>query len=223
MLGRPLLSWILDAVRAAGLPEPILVTGYRAEAFEQFGLETVHNPDWNKENMVGSLLKARLHLCSERTIISYTDILYSAADLRRLSSASGQVTIAYDPQWHNLWSRRFDDPLLDAETFDIDDDNRVIEIGGRPTTSAQVKGQYIGLTALSDTGWRKIEAVLGTLGAETIAALDMTSLLQRCIHQHGVVVHGMPIRSGWCEVDVPSDIAVAESVLRDLLGSPGPD
>jgi L-glutamine-phosphate cytidylyltransferase len=214
--GRPLLAWLLDAIHKAGIASPFLLTGYRAEAFDEFGLETIHNPDWEQTNIVSSLICAREILYSYRTLVSYTDILYSADDLLRLGAASAPVCLAYDPHWRELWSRRFLNPLDDAETFEIDADGRLKDIGERPTGFEHVGGQYMGLLSVSPEGWRGIEAVLTTLSPESVAKLDMTSLLRRCIYQHGMFIRGVPIGSPWCEVDAPSDIPIAEEVLRAL-------
>lgn len=53
--GKPLLEWQLASLRAAGIHEIALVTGYRHEALSPYGLPMFHNPDWRRTNMVTSL------------------------------------------------------------------------------------------------------------------------------------------------------------------------
>lgn len=216
LLGRPLLTWLLNTIRNAGLESPVVVTGYRAEAFEEFGLKAVHNALWKRTNTVGSLLCARDILRQHRTLISYTDIIYGPDDLKRFATLEVPISLAYDPCWESLWSRRFTEPLDDAETFAIDGGGQVKDIGDRPTRIEQVCGQFMGLLNFSPEGWRSIEAVIAVLDQETVANLDMTSLLRLCIREHNIPVLGFPISSSWCEIDAPSDIPIAEAVLRDL-------
>lgn len=217
VLGRPMLAWTLDAVcDAGGFRRPVLVSGYKADAFEPYGLETRHNQFWSSTNMVASLLCARDILRSARTVVSYTDILFSAADLRRVAAHRASICVAYDPAWEKLWRRRFEDPLTDAETLRLDCDRRIIEIGARPQSYEEVEGQYVGLLAFEPDGWACVEAVLETFGESELGRCDMTRLLSRCIHDFGVCVEGVALCDPWCEIDASSDISVAEDVMRAL-------
>ena len=217
--GKPMLAWLLDVVAAVGLPPPMLITGYRAEAFDCYDVETRRNPAWRTSNMVTSLLCARDILRANTTLVSYTDILYHPIDLMRLAATRSDISIAYDPHWTRLWRRRFPDPLSDAESFKIDGTGRITEIGGRPEHVESIAGQYVGLLKFDPKGWMAVERVLDRLAAETIVALDMTSLLRHCILEHGVPVHGIPMLAPWCEIDAPSDIAFANEVIEEIENS----
>ena len=217
--GRPLLSWTLDAIRDAGMASPVIVTGYLPDAFSEFGLEQIHNPYWQSTNMVSSLLCAREIMRSHRTLISYTDILYSKGDLTHLIAAQSPICLSYDPHWSELWKRRFEDPLEDAETFAINVNGSIIDIGARPDSLNQIQGQYIGLLCTTSAGWRNIEAVVDALDPDEVAKLDMTRLLRTCIVEYGISVQGIPLRDVWCEIDAPSDIPIAEDVAAQLWNS----
>ena len=47
----------------------------------------------------------------------------------------GALVISYDRLWRELWTRRFADPLSDAETFQHRGAGELLEIGGRTQTS----------------------------------------------------------------------------------------
>lgn len=213
---RPLLGWLLDVVAAAGLSPPVLITGYRAEEFEIFGLETRRNYAWRTSNIVSSLLCARDILRAGPTLVSYTDILYHPDDLMRLAATSSSIAVAYDPLWADMWSRRFVDPLTDAETFKVDRKGRITDIGGRPDNIDAIDGQYVGLLKFEPEGWMSVERVLGRLDAGMIKMLDTTSLLRRCILEHSVPIQGVAMLSPWCEIDLPSDIEFADAVLTRI-------
>src|ERR1044071_3517735 len=59
LAGRPLLAWQTDALRAAGVDDIVVVTGYRADQIRALGYRTVFNPRYEKTNMVASLMCAR--------------------------------------------------------------------------------------------------------------------------------------------------------------------
>jgi choline kinase len=211
--GRPMLAWLLDRVREAGIESPILITGYQRDTFDEFNLETIHNPNWATTNIVGSLFCARDVLRSGPTLISYTDILYSSRDLQTLAAQPFDICVAYDPHWLDLWKRRFDDPLSDAESFKLDRNGFLVDIGARAGSVREIEGQYMGLLRMTPQGWHQLENLLGVLDPLVAAKLDITSLLSIGIRQHGMLVKALAIKDGWCEVDLPSDVAVAEEYL----------
>jgi hypothetical protein len=71
--------------------------------------------------------------------------LYSADAVRSLIDCLAPLAVAYDPAWLALWTRRFGDPLLDAETFRLDPSGHLLEIGNKPQRVEEVQGQYMGL------------------------------------------------------------------------------
>ena len=103
--GKPLLEWQLASLRAAGIHEIALVTGYRHEALSPYGLPMFHNPDWRRTNMVTSLACAREWLQAEACIVSYSDIFYEANAVRKLMDSDAALALTYDPDWLRLWQR----------------------------------------------------------------------------------------------------------------------
>jgi len=47
--------------------------------------------------------------------------------------------------WKRYWDLRFKDPLSDAETLIFDDKGYITELGKKPVSYDQIKGQYTGL------------------------------------------------------------------------------
>lgn len=210
--GRPLIDWQTTALCEAGIEEVILVTGYRAEMLQGYGTRRIHNPRWAQCNMVSSLLCADTAFDGP-VIVSYADIVYHSAPVRALMAAQGDIVVAYDTDWLDLWSRRFDDPLGDAESFAIDSQLRVRDIGRKVADISRIQGQYMGLLRITPTalGWIR-EAVQGREdGGRT---MDMTGLLAGLIDA-GHPVHGLPCSGGWCEIDDARDLAVAEALLAE--------
>ena len=143
--GRTLLERQTAALRRAGATEVGAVTGWCASAFTGLRLPCWHNPRWERTTMVETLAHAEQWLTSGTTLVSYGDIVYSAADASALAAVDAPLAVAYDPRWRALWERRFADPLADAETFVLDRAGHLADIGGRPKRLADVQGQYMGL------------------------------------------------------------------------------
>lgn len=204
--GKPLLQWQLDALRGAGVNEIGIVRGYRGELLESYGLPMFDNPRWAETQMVTSLACAAEWLRGGTCLVSYSDIFYSSDVVRLLQASPADLALTYDPDWLEVWSRRFANPLDDAETFRIDAGGRVLEIGREPKTVQEVQGQYMGLLKFTPRAWVAVEQLREQVGPTVRDKLDMTSTLQRLI-ESGFPVHGVGIESLWGEVDSDEDLA----------------
>lgn len=214
LAGRPLFDWQVSSLRAAGVTNLGAVVGWQGQRLHNRGIDLVENPRWADTNMVASLACASTWLESERCIVSYSDIFYHPEAVEGLIASPGDIAIAFDPCWLELWSQRFADVLSDAESFRLDAGGRVTEIGGRAATIDEIRGQYMGLLKITPTGWREIREVLTQLDDSTRDRLDMTSLLGRLIRA-GIPIRATAIHSSWGEVDSASDLALYERMLRE--------
>lgn len=208
--GQPLLHWQLDALHSAGVKQVVVVCGYRHEVIEAQGLSTIYNPDWDRTNMVASLLCAE-HVIDGPVIVSYSDIVYGATVVRRLMSCAQELTVAYDAQWLPLWQARFENPLSDAESFKIDSNERIVDIGRTVDNVSQIQGQYMGLIRITPVSFGWIREIVQSQADR--ASLDITGLLARLITT-GRPVHGLRAEGNWCEIDSPSDLALAETLIQ---------
>ncbi len=153
--GRPLLEWQIGALREAGIADIAIVTGYRRDMLSPYGLMEFHNPRWAETNMVTSLACATEWLATGPVIVSYSDIFYEASAIRLLSACTGDLAITYDPHWERLWRQRFADPLDDAETFRLDPEGNLADIGGKPGHLSEIEGQYMGLLRFTPGSWQR--------------------------------------------------------------------
>jgi choline kinase len=205
--GVRLLDLQLAALRGAGITDIAIVRGYSADSFT----EPVHyfdNPRWASTNMVLSLATAAEWLSRHDCIVSYSDIFYSAETVRDLAGSAWQLALSYDPDWLDIWSKRFADPLSDAETFRRDEAGRLTEIGARASSLDEITGQGMGLLKFTPESWREVTALLAELGPDA-DRLDMTGLLRRGL-AHDWTIGTIPVRGPWGEVDSADDLAAYE-------------
>lgn len=219
--GRPLLEWQTAALGIAGVKEIAIVTGWRKELLEGRVSTTFHNPRWAETNMVMSLACAASWLETDPCIVSYSDIFYPPDAVSALVACGADIAMTYDPDWLVLWSRRFSDPLSDAETFRADANGKVVEIGNRATHLDQIKGQYMGLLRFTPAGWKTVMTHLGKLDPAVRDKLDMTSLLRGLIGS-GAAIQGVAISGRWGEADTAEDLALYEKdYAQGLITFPG--
>jgi choline kinase len=213
--GRPLLDRQLAALRAGGARDIGIVRGYRKDMLERPALTCFDNDRWSETNMVMSLACAAKWLRAEPVIVSYADIFYRGDLIRGLAAAPGELVISYDRRWRELWTRRFADPLSDAETFRIDASGRLIEIGGKTANIDDIQGQYMGLLKFTPPAWAAIEQLLSSLEPAVRDRLDMTGLIRRLLATGAVTISTYGTDGQWGEIDNAGDVALYEAMLAD--------
>ncbi|MBI2095453.1 MAG: phosphocholine cytidylyltransferase family protein [Candidatus Omnitrophica bacterium] len=211
--GKTLLEWQLEALRGAGIREIGIVAGYLAERLKPDGVTKFLNPNWERSNMVASLLCADEWLRKDVCVVSYADIVYPSAAVAALVHERHGLAITYDTRWLELWRARFEDPLKDAETFKTDPQGRLVDIGARAKSLDEIKGQYMGLLKFTPAGWNLVRDLLSQCSESEINSMDMTSMLRRLI-QAGKEVHAVPIAEPWYEVDNLSDLTLYTSWFK---------
>ncbi|MDZ3993774.1 phosphocholine cytidylyltransferase family protein [Pseudomonas sp. Teo4] len=204
--GKPLLEWQLAALHDAGISDIAIVTGYKRELLADQGLIEFHNPRWAQTNMVSSLACAESWLQDEPCIISYSDIFYSAAAVQSLMACTASLAVTYDPNWLALWTDRFGDPLLDAETFCLTPAGTLAEIGNKPTSVHDIQGQYMGLLRFTPEGWAEVVRLRSTMPPEQCDKVHMTHTLQQVIDAGRIPIHALAYAGEWGEVDSSEDL-----------------
>jgi len=213
--GKALIEHQIAALRRGGVQEIGVVRGYRADMLDLPGLSYFTNERWAETNMVMSLAAACTWLRSGPVIVSYADIFYRSELVRGLAAAPGQLVITYDRAWRSLWTRRFADPLQDAETFRIDAAGRLLEIGGKTSNIEEIMGQYMGLLKFTTSAWAAIETLLGNLDPAVRDRLDSTGLLGRLLATKELPISTFATDGQWGEIDNPEDVALYERMISE--------
>jgi L-glutamine-phosphate cytidylyltransferase len=213
--GKPLIERQIAALRRGGVDEIGVVRGYRAEMINFPGLSYFTNERWSETNMVMSLATAAPWLRSGPVIVSYADIFYRSELVRRLAGARGKLVISYDRAWRRLWTRRFADPLADAETFRVDAEGQLIEIGGKTPRIEEIEGQYTGLLKFTPPAWSAVEVLLSKLDAPVRDRLDVTGLLRRLLTAKELPIGTIGTDGQWGEIDNPDDVALYQNMVSE--------
>lgn len=214
--GKALLDWQLGAIAAAGIDEVGIVTGYRREMLGPRFKTEFYNSRWASTNMVASLMCATEWLSRDPCVVSYSDIFYESSAIRSLADSPDELAITYDPNWLELWSKRFDDPLTDAETFIVNSKNYVQKIGNRPVSIGEVMGQYMGLLKFTPASWRELSRIYSAMSRTEADNLHLTGALQRIIADGNISLRAIPYTETWGEIDSEEDLGIYQ-------GPPNPE
>lgn len=227
--GKPLIDHQLEVLRHAGITDLHVVAGYLADRLDRPGVTKHLNANYATTNMVHTLFCAAGLLTGDTDlVISYGDIVYEARVLEALLACDAPLCLAVDLEWHAYWQSRMPDPLADAETLKLVEGDRVVELGRKPRSLADIQGQYMGLIKLRADHVDRFHAAWRALDPEALydgrtpPNMFMTSFLQHLIDQ-GWEVRAAFTRNGWLEVDAPEDLALDTGAFWRPHGAADPD
>ena len=69
--------------------------------------------------------------------------------------STSDITILYDKNWKQLWEKRFENPLSDAETLKLDNKNKILEIGKKLIVK-KYRSQFMGIFKTSQVDGKKL-------------------------------------------------------------------
>jgi choline kinase len=208
--GHSLLDRQLAVLASAAILPIILIGGYRVEMLKRPGIELRVNPRYAETNMVWTLFCAEDDLEGD-VLICYGDIVYSREILQVLLKSKADIAVAIDLDWESYWRARNENPLDDAETLKLSADGRILEIGQKPKSLAEIEGQYMGLMKFSAKGVQLLKKTfhdaksVGTLRGKPLEKAYMTDLLQTMVDLN-CRLDAVLVQGGWVEVDTVSDL-----------------
>jgi choline kinase len=225
VMGRPMLEWILDALGAAGFArkDVVFICGYRADVvrarYPEFTY--VDNPDWERNNILASLLYARQHF-GDGFVSTYADIVYRGSAVTRLVASPRDKVLVCDTDWRRRYVDRSLHPESDGEKMRAEGD-RVIELSRR-IASERASGEFIGVAKFSAQGAREITASFDEARAKhagktwregrTFERAYLIDLFQDMV-EAGSAFHRVDTHGGYMEIDTREDLACAEKWWRE--------
>jgi choline kinase len=215
LAGKSLLEHNVGTLRSVGIKEHVVVTGYRADQIVERGFDTIHNEVYDETEMIYSLFCAASAFPDDNDlVVSYGDIIYETSVAEALLDCDAPMCVVIDREWHDLWDRRFDDPLEDAETLTLDD-GRIQEIGNEPEFDDEIEGQYIGLFKVRHDyvdrfvdAYRELERT-----ADGYVSIESTAFVQRLVDD-GWHVQAVEVENGWLEVDTLEDYKLYQNLIK---------
>lgn len=222
LAGEPLMHRQMNAMAKCGVIDNIaIVGGYRIDGLDPQNAEIHKNPRYDTTNMVSTLFCAQSFMePGEDLLISYGDIVYEPKVLQAVLDCDAPVCVAADQEWERLWRVRMDDPLSDAETFIMDSDGYVQELGKKPDSYDQAQAQYMGLLKIRGDHVAKLLEVYENLDRNAVFDgkdfdnMYLTSLVQHLI-DIGWSVKACLIENGWLEVDTAEELDTYAAMAED--------
>jgi L-glutamine-phosphate cytidylyltransferase len=226
--GRPILHWQLDALRAAGATDFVIVRGYLGERIQapDQRLRFVENAEWERNNILASLMFAA-HEMDEGFLFSYSDIVFADEHARRLAASDDYADLVVDRRWSETYVGRVHHPVSEAELTSIrptpNGGAAVIDrVGKNVVTPAEAVGEFIGLARFSRSAandlraeWRR--AAAGGLeqpyGRAAHLRQAYLSDALNALSANGNLLTPVFIDGRWREIDTEEDLSRAQALI----------
>lgn len=225
VLGKTLLERQLETLRASGITDIAIATGYKSEKITYDGVKYYHNADYASTNMVETIMCAKNFL-NDDTLIAYSDILYTPELVKQCITSNSDVGVAVDANWKKLWLLRYGTTEFDLESLSIDDTGTIIELGREISSSKDLNYRYIGLIRFSKKGLEKMFEVYQnrlnqawTQSGKEFRKGYMTDLLYE-IKQQGTPVKAIITSGNWLEFDTTDDYERLSAAMQQGIITP---
>lgn len=193
--GRPILAHILDNLRAAGLSEFLIVTGYHAEKIEAyFASESAVKFVWQKrpDGTGSAALLARDFAAGQPFLLTYGDILCEPTEYVRARTIPADAVVAV---------KAVEDPWQGAAVYE--NQHRITRIIEKPpkgtsTTRWNSAGFYVFRPVVFD--------YLARLTPSPRGEYELTSALDAMLAD-GLQLRISAIEGPWRDVGRPEDLA----------------
>lgn len=206
--GIPLLTQQINALKENGINDINIISGHKADELDFYKEKIFYNKYYKNSNMVKSLMNLDyLFDGSEDILITYGDIVYEKNIINKLLKDSNEFVIVSDLFWRNLWKIRMSNYINDIESFTLNENGQIINIGEKVYDEKKVKGQYIGIIKISKNIHFNFLSLYrkGKREIKDFNNISFTSFIQFMIN-NGLIVYPSFIKGGWLELDTKEDI-----------------
>jgi choline kinase len=218
--GRSILARQVDAYRAAGVDEIVIVRGYMKEKISVPGARYYENDEFRTNNILVSLFYAEPEM-ADGFLFSYSDIVFRPEVVQQLIATQGDYALVIDRRWHEAYVGRMNHPVEEGEVARVEDD-RVTLVGKKTMAPDQASGEFIGLAKFSAQAAdrmrnrfaeRRRELLGKPYGrAPKFEVSYLTDLLNDLIAS-GEIMRPAFIDGGWREIDTVEDLERAKPVV----------
>lgn len=219
--GRPILSYAIEQLRAAGCSRVVIVTGHQAHRLEAPGCVLISNDDYANNNILHSLMYARAEL-DDDVLVTYSDIVVEPHVYERLARAAGDIVLAVDGDWRGYYDGRTEHPIEEAEKAIVvpaGGERGTLQAIGKHLPDAAPDGalcaEFTGFWKMSRSGAMRFRSRFESLDRELEPATPfraarewrkayVTDFLADLLSE-GATIDCEIIARGWAEIDTVED------------------
>jgi len=201
---RPLLAYIVDSIRTAGIRRLAIVTGYLGYVIEEyfgdghpFGIEIEYVRQEKIDGTGGAVRRVRERLGNEPFLLNFGDILIAPSNYQRIAYEFGQ-----SPDASVLAVNYVDDPYRGAAVYWEEANRTITQIVEKPPQGqSTTHWNQAGLFAFTPD----IHSYIERLPLSPRGEYELTAAIHAMLAD-GQPVRALPIEGLWSEIGTPDDL-----------------
>ena len=213
--GRPLITYVLGGLAAAGIDHVVLVTGYRGDQIvaalgdgAALGLRLSYCRQSEPNGTATALLLAAPLLGARPFVVGWADILVPHAFYREFVAA-----YAARPCAVQLAVNAVDDPWRGGAVY-VEPDGRVTRVEEKPPRGSSTTGwNNAGLMYVTPAVLEYARRLAPSPRGEYELPLAIAQMIRA-----GCSAYAVPVRGPWSDVGTPADLAAAATLFGSVRG-----
>jgi choline kinase len=206
---KSLIRNIIDNSSEANISEINIITGFKSqniknELKDYNKIKFTNNSKYKTTDMVYSSIIG-LKKSKSDTIISYTDIVYTKKFFKIIKNSNKNfITIPYIKNWKSVWKKRNKNIFEDAETFNVDKNSNLREIGNKINDKnlKSVNGQFMGAMFIPK---KYINIIIKKYNIYSNGKLQLTQFVNKLIKDN-ITIKCINYNDFWYEIDDYEDL-----------------
>ncbi len=164
-------------------------------------LNFIYNKNYANKEMLYSMILA-LRKIDDDIIFSYSDIIYNKTIIKKLLNKKKFLHLPVLYKWQKVWKKRKKNILKDAENLQIDNQNNLVDIGGKIKIIKNVKYQFMGIVFIPKSVRKKIIKVYESL--KNSDKMHVTEFLNYLVKRK-IKIKCIKYNKNWYEFDDIND------------------
>ena len=189
-----------DIIFATGFKEDLI----RKKIGNKFTF--IKNKSYLTTNMVYTFFNTIKNVSGHDIVITYSDIVFNAKDIKNLIKSKNKFTTLVDVNWEKIWAKK-GKLLEDSETLKIKN-NQIISLGKKTKNIKNIDGRFVGITKISSELIENLKLIYKKNlknNPKKFKKIDMTNFFNYLIQKKYKLFFTKTHRS-WYEFDDKKDL-----------------
>jgi len=218
--GRSIIEYQLSVLNKAGINEVYAITGPYSEKFNIKNIKYVKDEEYEKHDILGSLMKAKKFFRDD-TLILYSDIIFELKIIEEVMDSKEDISIAVDMNWEKNYEGRTEHLKSEAENVELKNNSDIIRIKKNIENVNNNVGEFLGIIKFTNKGGelfiKKYEELVNSNNglfheAPSILKAYVTDMIQELIDSN-IKIKPILVSGKWCEIDTMQDLKNAEKIF----------
>ena len=218
--GRPIIEYQLSVLNKAGINEIYVITGPHSEKFNIKNIKYVKDEEYEKHDILGSLMKAKKFF-EKDTLILYSDIIFELKIIKKIMNSKENISIAVDMNWEKNYEGRTEHLKSEAENVELKNNSDIIRIKKNIENVNNNVGEFLGIIKFTNKGSelfiKKYEELVNSNNdvfheSPSILKAYVTDMIQELIDSN-IKIKPILVSGKWCEIDTMQDLKNAEKIF----------